>query len=328
MPLGIKHVLVTGSSGMIGTRLCEALIKRGYKVTGIDKNRNVWNKAVDFLTIKFDLLRGHFPHTVPKVDCIIHLAANARVYNLVKDPILARDNFEMTFNTLEFARKNSIKNFIFASSREVYGNSKKAYHNETDAMIDRCESPYTASKIASEALLQSYHQCYGIDFLIFRFSNVYGMYDQSDRVIPLFIESCLKRKDLKIYGKEKTLDFTYIDDTVSGILLGLKNFFSAKNEVYNLASGCGDSIIHVARLIRKFTKSSNKFFILNNRSGEIIKYIANIQKARKNIGFKPVFSIEDGLSLAVEWYKNFYSSKYKISFLHKLRDNLCKFVIK
>ena len=117
---------------------------------------------------------------------------------------------------------------MFSSSREVYGNSDKVIHNEDEAYVKNCESPYTASKVGGEALVHSYQQCYDIDFVIFRFSNVYGMYDGSDRVIPLFIERAKQGNDLLVFGKEKLLDFTYIDDCVGGVILGIKNFGKIK----------------------------------------------------------------------------------------------------
>ena len=233
-----QKILVTGSSGTIGTRLCELLLKTGYNVLGTDIRSNPWNQTIDKLTIIADLCRKEDLGRLPAdVDMVIHLAANARVYNLVVDPALARDNFEMLFNILEFCRRHSIPGFLFSSSREVYGNSDHAVHTETDASVLSCESPYTASKIGGEALVHAYHQCYGMDFIITRFSNVYGMYDTSDRVIPLFIRLTREDQDLVVYGKDKLLDFSYIDDTVAGIMRCIGKFPEVKNEVFNIASG-------------------------------------------------------------------------------------------
>ena len=250
MAYPFKKILVTGSSGTIGTRLSETLLKEGFDIVGVDKEPNTWNEEVQRKTIILDLRdKERVLRELPKdVDAVVHLAANARVYNLVIDPSLARDNFETVFNVLEFARQNSIKRFMFSSSREVYGNSEKIIHAEDDVHIDYCESPYTASKIGGEALVQSYRQCYGMETIIFRFSNVYGMYDQSDRVIPLFIKLCTEGKDLVVYGKEKLLDYTYIDDCVSGVIAALKEFPSINGQVYNIAYGKGTSIVDVAKL--------------------------------------------------------------------------------
>jgi len=224
-----SRILVTGSSGTIGTRLCEKLLEENYAIIGVDLKPNRWNDRINKLTIIGDLRDKETFKNLPKdVDLVVHLAANARVYNLVVDPSLARDNFEILFNTLEFCRRNDIKRFIFASSREVYGNSNQIVHSENEAYVRNCESPYAASKIGGEALVHAYQQCYGINFIIIRFSNVYGMYDDSDRVIPLFIKLAKENRDLVVYGKEKLLDFTYIDDAISGVLKCIENFDQVK----------------------------------------------------------------------------------------------------
>jgi len=297
-------ILVTGSSGTIGTRLCEKLLERNYKVVGIDRKSNKWSQKIDEITLHQDLRDKSSFDKIPRdIDLIIHLAANARVYNLVRDPTLARDNFEITFNTLDFARKNDIKKFIFASSRETYGNSDKLVYSENEVRIKNCESPYTASKIGGEALVHSYQQCYTIDFIIFRFSNVYGMYDDSDRVIPLFIKLTKEGKDLTIFGKEKLLDFTYIDDCVSGILKGIENFDNVKNDTYNLGSGKGTSIIKIAESIQKLMRGKNKIIVKENRTGEVIKFIADISRAKEKLGYEPQITIEEGLKKTIQWYQ-------------------------
>lgn len=300
----IKKILVTGSSGTIGTRLCEKLLENGYEVVGVDYRPNEWNEKIQAITIDVDLRnKEDVLNKLPKdVDLIIHLAANARVYNLVVDPSLARDNFETLFNILEFARINSVKKFMFSSSREVYGNTDKTIHIEDDAYVKNCESPYTASKIGGEALVHSYQQCYGINFVMFRFSNVYGMYDNSDRLIPLFIKLCKEGKDLIVFGKKKLLDFTYIDDTITGMLLAIQKFEEIKNDVFNLASGQGASILEVAQLIKELLKTNNKIEIKENRTGEVVKYIADISKAKDKIGYDPKTTIVEGIKKSIEWY--------------------------
>lgn len=300
----IKKILVTGSSGTIGTRLCEKLLENGYEVVGVDYRPNEWNEKIQAITIDVDLRnKEDVLNKLPKdVDLIIHLAANARVYNLVVDPSLARDNFETLFNILEFARINNVKKFMFSSSREVYGNTDKTIHIEDDAYVKNCESPYTASKIGGEALVHSYQQCYGINFVMFRFSNVYGMYDNSDRLIPLFIKLCKEGKDLIVFGKKKLLDFTYIDDTITGMLLAIQKFEEIKNDVFNLASGQGASILEVAQLIKELLKTNNKIEIKENRTGEVVKYIADISKAKDKIGYDPKTTIVEGIKKSIEWY--------------------------
>lgn len=308
--MAIKKILVTGSSGTIGTRLCEKLLEDGYDVIGADYRKNIWNEQVQNITIDVDLRDSEQIKTkLPRdIDIIIHLAANARVYNLVVTPSLARDNFEALFNVLEFARTSNIKRFIFASSREVYGNSEKIIHSENEAQIRHCESPYTASKLGGEALVHAYQQCYNLRIAILRFSNVYGMYDTSDRVIPLFINNCRAGKDLIIYGKEKLLDFTYIDDTVAGICQCIKQDESINDTVLNIAYGEGTSLTEVAQLIQEGLQANNKLSIEETRTGEVIKYIADITKAKKILGYTPQVDIKKGIQKTIAWYNTYYSS--------------------
>jgi len=299
----IKKILVTGSSGTIGTRLCEKLLEENYEIVGVDLKPNKWNDKINELTIIGDLRNKQTFENLPKnVDLVIHLAANARVYNLIVEPSLARDNFEILFNTLEFCRKKNIKRFVFASSREVYGNSKQVVYSENEAYVRNCESPYTASKIGGEALVHAYHQCYGINFIIIRFSNVYGIYDDSNRVIPLFIKLTKENKDLVVYGKEKLLDFTYIDDAISGVLRCAENFDQVKNETFNVSSSKAISIIELARLIQKYMNSKNKIVIKENRAGEVMKFIADISKAKKKFSYEPKITIDEGVRKSIQWY--------------------------
>lgn len=299
-------ILVTGSSGTIGTRLCEELIKAGHDVVGADWERCKWNDAVEALRIDIDLRhKDEYTKLPTDIDLIIHLAANARVYELVEHPERAMDNFIDTFNILEFARMHGIKRFMFASSRETYGNihlQGGQKYSEDKAHFMTCESPYTASKIGGEALCEAYKRCYGIDMIIWRFSNVYGMYDDSVRVVPLFFRQLRAGKPVHVYGKDKCLDFTYIDDCVSGILLGLEKWESAKNDTYNLAYGEGSTILHLAELMKTLLQSDSKIEIGTARTGEVTHYIADISKAKKKLGYAPQTPFEEGVKKAVEWY--------------------------
>ena len=300
----IKKILVTGASGTIGTRLMEKLLERGYQAVGVDWRINQWLNAVNELTIIGDLRDKAVLQKLPNdFDLVIHLAANARVYNLVVDPSMARDNFETLFNVLEFARQNKIKRFMFSSSRETYGNTEQIKYSEGDVRLRNCESPYTASKIAGEAMVYGYQRCYGIDFVVFRFSNVYGMYDGSDRAIPLFIGLAKENKPITIFGKDKLLDFTYIDDCVAGIMVAITNFATAKNDTYNLGAGQGLTIIEVAEIIKEALKSQSQIIIQENRAGEVVKFIADITKAQQKLGYQPKTFIKDGLAKSIAWYQ-------------------------
>ena len=187
------RVLITGSSGQIGTNLALRLLRDGHEVFGVDKRLNTWTDA--FPTLLQDLA-GHyapFPGGIngveyPQADLVVHLAAHAKVHQLVGEPHRALENAVMTFNVLEYARQGSIP-IVFSSSREVYGDVHRFEgYDERAADFAYTESTYSASKIAGEAFVYSYARCYGLPYLVFRFSNVYGRYyndlQRMVRVIP------------------------------------------------------------------------------------------------------------------------------------------------
>lgn len=304
MELNKSRILVTGSSGTIGNCLCEALLALGSDVVGVDKRKNRWNEEVSRRTVIADLrdiqslqkLKGNF-------DVVVHLAANARVFKLVQQPDLARDNFLTLYNVLEFIRKRKIQKILFASSREVYGNTDYIIHSEDEAYVKNCESSYTATKIAGEAMIHAYEQCYGIQHVIVRFSNVYGRYDYSDRLVPLFISQALKSADIHIFGRDKILDFTYIEDSVDGVVKALELFEISKNEVYNIATQKGYSIDTVARRIIELTGSRSKLIYEPNRPGEVCRFVADISKAGAVLNYQPRYDLSSGISRAIEWYK-------------------------
>lgn len=299
----MKRVLVTGSSGTIGTRLCELMLAHGIDLVGVDRRANKWHQELSRLTLLGDLCDSKFVQTLPgDIDVVIHLAANARVYNLVLEPDLGFENIRAIYNILEYCRINQIRRIIFASSREVYGNAAGTCRSEDQVDIHYCESPYTASKISGEALIQAYHRCYGMNYVIMRFSNVYGMYDDSDRVIPLFIRQARENQDLTVYGKDKVLDFTYIDDAVSGIIQCIQRFEQVKNNVFNIATGKGIRIIDVAQMIIEQLGSCNRVIVKSNRIGEVVRFTADISKAEHLLEYQAKTFIEEGIRKSIAWY--------------------------
>lgn len=299
-------ILLTGSSGTIGTRLFEALLPH-HQVVGVDLVQNKWNPELNAHTVIADLRRKEELAKLPlNLDLVIHFAANARVYELVRRPDLALDNILITFNVLEFMRRNSISRVIFASSRETYGNIMGVEPLSEDRVrLENCESPYSASKISGEAMIRAYSKVYGIDFVIVRFSNVYGMYDDSDRVIPLWIRQCFEKNDLIVYGGDKTLDFTYINDAVKGTVGIIDRFDKVKGNIFNIAYGKGINLLDIAQRIRDLLRANNEIIIKENRPGEVWRFEADISVAREQLDYQPKVGIEEGLKSTVEWYKKF-----------------------
>ena len=297
-----RPVVVTGSSGMIGTALVSSLLAAGVDVVGVDRRRNQWDDAVAACTVAVDLTDRTAIDRLPENPAmVVHLAANPRVHDLVQRPLLAAENLETTVTALEYARQGNA-NVLFASSREVYGNGVSPTAGESDVSLAACESPYSASKLGGEALLRSYCNCYGLDGCVVRLSNVYGRYDASDRVIPLFIARTVSDRDLVVYGREKRLDFTHLDDCIAGLRLALQNGIASSCPTYNIASGSGISLIGVAELIQERLGSGGDVVVSDSRTGEVRQFVANVDRARRELGYEPRVGIDDGLDRTIEWY--------------------------
>ncbi|KAA3631965.1 MAG: NAD(P)-dependent oxidoreductase [Calditrichaeota bacterium] len=313
----IKTILITGSSGTVGTALVKSLqSSKKYKLTLIDKKKSIWDESINKKTVFHDLTKP-IPKGIigQKPDLIIHLAAHARVHDLVVDPQKALDNYLMTHNLLEFARMNNTKRFVFASSREVYGEStSKGKRKESSTHVTKIKSPYTASKFAAEALIHSYGECYGIKPVIVRLSNVYGKYDISERVIPLFIYYALRNRHIKVFGADKKLDFTYIDDVVTGFEQLIKQYDKIAPDTFNLSGGKGTTILDVAKTIVKSLDSKSKISITKKRVGEISQYIGDISNAHKKFGYTPKVLVTKGLQLNIEFYMKIMESKKHLNY--------------
>ena len=306
------HILITGSSGQIGTNLALRLLDQGHQVFGIDKRVNTWTERVPTLLQDLsapfrDFVGGIGSVPYPPVDLVIHLAANAKVHELVQFPHRAMENITLTFNILEYCRHNHLP-LIFSSSREVYGDIRRYITEEQQADFAFTESPYSASKIAGEALVYSYARCYGLQYLVFRFSNVYGRYDNDiermERVIPLFIRQIAHGQPVTVYGREKTLDFTYVDDCVDGIIAGAERLLAGKiaNQTINLAYGAGSTLVQMAEYIAAALNVSAQITVEpSKRVGEVTHYIADISKAQELLDYAPTVPLEEGIHRAVGW---------------------------
>jgi UDP-glucose 4-epimerase len=306
------RVLITGSSGQIGTNLALSLLEDGHFVFGIDIRPNPWTDA--FKTLLQDLsapignYKGGIGHVryPADLDVVVHLAAHAKVHELVEQPARALENVAMTFNVLEFCRHNGLP-LIFSSSREVYGDIHRYITEESYADFAFTESPYSASKISGEALIYAYAQCYRLRYLVFRFSNVYGRYDNDlermERVVPLFIRSIRNRQPITIYGREKVLDFTYVDDCIAGVRAGIDLLVQEgeANQTINLAYGQGNSLIAMAQFVGEALGVEPQMAIAESRVGEVTHYVANIGKARALLNYDPQTSLREGIEKAVAW---------------------------
>ena len=313
------RILITGSSGQIGTNLGLHLQNQGHYVFGIDKRPNTWTTEIETLhqdlSTKYNYFKNGIGYTEypPDLDCVVHFAAHAKVHELVEQPDRALENITMTYNVLEFCRHNNLP-IIFSSSREVYGDIHRYITEESYADFAFTESPYSASKISGEALIYSYAQCYGLNYLVFRFSNVYGRYDNDlermERVIPLFIRKINNEEPITVYGEDKVLDFTYIDDCVAGVASGIDLLVNGReaNHTINLAYGQGNSLVNMAKFIGEALGKEPNMTVEPSRVGEVTHYVANIGKARALLNYEPTTTLREGIFKSVEWSLDWWSN--------------------
>jgi UDP-glucose 4-epimerase len=301
------RVLITGSSGQIGTNLALRLLEEGHEVLGLDKRANEWTDEVP--TEIVDLTAGASVGSMDlpwKPDCVVHLAAWAKVHRLVVEPEKSLENVEMTFAALELARRHGCP-IVFGSSREVYGDIHRHITDEGMADFVVAESPYSASKIAGEAFLYSYAKCYGLPVLVFRFSNVYGRYDNDlermERVIPLFVRRIAAGEAITVFGRDKMLDFTFVDDCVAGVRAGIDALVDGKivNDTVNLAYGQGNTLYDLVNLLELALGRSVEVTYEPSQVGEVTRYVADIGKARRLLGYQPQVPLTAGIRRYVEW---------------------------
>jgi UDP-glucose 4-epimerase len=135
------------------------------------------------------------------------------------------------------------------------------------------------------------------------------MYDDSDRLVPLLFRKLGRNEEVTLFGEDKSLDFTYIDDTVDGIIAAINKFDAARGKTLNLATGKGTRLVEVAEKMKAMMKSSSKFIITASRTGEVTKYVADLSLATATLGYEAKVSLEEGLRRSIEWYTKYSARK-------------------
>lgn len=308
----MMKILITGSSGQVGTNLSLALLQKGNLVVGIDKRKNTWTDQIPLL--QYDLAESipspaEIASSQPgfnRPDLVVHLAANAKVHELVKDPRRAHENATITFNVLEYCRSENLP-IIFSSSREVYGRPSPPRVAENTTDVFHILSPYAAYKMADEMLIYAYANCYNLKYLVFRLSNVYGRYDNDiermTRVLHIFIDQMRRGEPVTIYDRSKMIDFTYVDDCINGLILGIEKLSSGEvvNETFNLSSGSPATLVQLAETIAANLDVTPKIINQPIQPGEISFYVADLTRADLMLGYQPQVPFAEGIKRAVEW---------------------------
>ncbi len=328
------NILVTGCAGFIGFHTCQKLIKKKYKVLGIDSLNNYYDTGLkknrlkilknnkSFVFFKNDLNLKFLNQKIKKfnVKIIIHLAAQAGVRYSIKNPSTYFDNNILGFfNILEASRINKINHLIFASSSSVYGNNKNIKFKEND-YTDHPESFYAASKKSNEVMAYSYSKIYKIPVTGLRFFTVYGPYGRPDMAYFKFTKAIHNEEPIDVYNNgDMKRDFTYIDDIVEGIIRTIQlipkktsnptSHSNAPFKIYNIGN---NQPISLRRFISAIESSVGKKAIENLlpiQAGDVTTTYADIDDFTYKTGFKPETSIEVGIEKFVKWYLSEYSKK-------------------
>ena len=279
-------IAVTGGSGFVGLNLIKEL-KEGHEVVNLD----IVNPAESDHFIKCDITNREevsriFKNELQDADAVVHLAALSKEAASNETPSIDFNvNINGTFNILNACLNTGVKNFIFASSYLVYGNSDFEKVSETSPLHPK--SIYAATKASGEAIINSFHNIYGINTVLLRKCVLYGENDPQKRVINLFIDRVKEGKDITVFG-DKFLDFLYIRDAVNAYIKAINH---KKSDTFNVGSGTGHSLKEVAETIVERLKSNSKIIEAPAREGEVDKYVADISKARKLLGFEPTKNV-------------------------------------
>lgn len=290
-------ILITGSSGFIGSALKSFLEKQGIEVVPYDLKDAVPHDTRDFDSLK---------KKMEGVDGVIHLAAVSRVILAFENPLeCVKTNVGGTINALEAARLLGRSWVIFGSSREVFGESKPL--PVTEKTPCRPINIYGIAKIAGEELCRIFSKDYGLKTRVLRFSNVYtGKNDQLDRVIPKFILRAAKNEDLVINGTgQEIFDFTYIEDTIQGIWGSIQEIQKSRQlyDDFILATGRPASLRELAEIVIKTLHSQSKTKYSKGRSYDVNEFYADPVKAKQILGYNPSVGLEEGIGLAIAEFK-------------------------
>jgi nucleoside-diphosphate-sugar epimerase len=293
----MDKIIVTGSSGFIGTNLCRRLAEEGYEVHAIDIKPPEFKIPSAVETHILDLTTRP---KVPKGDAIVHLAAHSQVQPIVENPNLTVDNISMTHHILSEAdRMDAV--VINTSSRDVYGNALRP--SEKEASEDT-PNGYAASKLSSEASTNAFSHTHGVSATSLRLANVYGPMDINQRLIPTFISLAQDGEELNVYGEGKLLDFVHVQDVCNAIISAIQRHKLVTGEAINIGTGVGTPLTEVAENIANSCKSCPGYTVTDDRNGDVGQYVSNISKSKDLLNFTPEHSIQEGLSETIAWYRN------------------------
>lgn len=305
--------LVTGAAGFIGSHLSERLVREGHRVIGVDsfipyydrtvKESNLaWLRAQSaFTLVEKDLRREDLSAEMTGCEAVFHLAAMPGLMKSWDDLALySTCNIEATQRLLEAARKTSLPHFIHVSTSSVYG--REATEPETSPT--QPFSPYGITKLAAENLCRAYEANFKVPITILRYFSVYGPRQRPDMAYNILIRALMEERSFPMFGDgEQTRSNTYVDDCVQATVLAAIHREKSRGEVFNIGGGQVVSLNEVVTILEELTGKKAKIERKPARPGDQKHTAANIEKARRLLGYQPVTPVRQGLQAEVEWLK-------------------------
>ena len=303
--------LITGGAGFIGSHLISKIINYAEKIiiidnllTGSEKNIKNYFHSSNFKFISHDIQNHYDPEE--NIDCVIHLASCASPVSYSENPINTLKSGSIgTINALGIARKYN-SSFLLASTSEIYGDPKiSPQHEEYWGNVNPVgpRSMYDESKRFAEAATQAYITKYRLNAKIVRIFNTYGPNMKLDdgRVVTNFIVQALKNKDITVFGKGlQTRSFSYVDDTVNGIMLASSY---KEPDIFNIGNDNEITINQLAQTIIDITNTKSKIIYKDLPKDDPLQRKPDLSKSKELLNYEPVIGLEKGLEKTIEWVK-------------------------
>lgn len=310
-----SRFLVTGGAGFIGSNLVEKILDLGFYVRCLDDLSTGDIKNIEpFLSNPlFEFIEGDIRDyntclkATLEIDFVLHQAAWGSVPRSIEMPLLYEEiNIRGTLNMLEASRENKVKKFVYASSSSVYGDEETL--PKVEEKVGELLSPYAITKKANEYYGKVYKTVYNLDTYGLRYFNVFGRRQTPDgpyaAVIPKFIKQLLNDEPVTIHGDGmQSRDFTYIDNVIDANLKACLSSSKYGGNVYNIAYGGRVYLLDLYNEIKQLLNKDIKPKFIEPRVGDIKHSNANIGKAIKELGYSPKIDFNDGIRLAIDWYK-------------------------